>query len=72
MMLMNINIIMMMVAGAAAVSVSVHGGVEDVQICVSIDVYMNLFFYLARQSPVGHGLLMHEVSRSHTATHHSR
>ena len=28
--------------------------------------------FLARQPPVGHGLLIHEVSRSHTTTHHSR
>jgi hypothetical protein len=29
-------------------------------------------FYLVQQSPVGHGLLMFEVSRTHTTTHHSR
>jgi hypothetical protein len=30
--------------------------------------------FLARQTPppVGHGLLIHEVSRLHTTTHHSR
>ena len=28
--------------------------------------------FLALQPPVGHGLLIHEVSRSHTTTHHSR
>ena len=27
---------------------------------------------MARQLPVGHGLLIHEVSRSHTTTHDSR
>ena len=27
---------------------------------------------LSEQPPVGHGLLIHEVSRSHTTTHHSR
>jgi len=27
---------------------------------------------LAQQPPVGKGLLIHEVSRSHTTTHHSR
>ena len=27
--------------------------------------------FLTRQSPVGHGLLTHEVSRSHTTTHQS-
>jgi len=31
-----------------------------------------LFFLSARQPPVGHGLLIHKVSRSHTTTHHSR
>jgi len=28
--------------------------------------------FLARHPPVGHGLFVHEVSRSHTTTHHSR
>jgi hypothetical protein len=28
--------------------------------------------FLERQPPVGQGLLIHEVSRSHTTTHHSR
>jgi len=27
---------------------------------------------LALQPPVGQGLIIHEVSRSHTTTHHSR
>jgi len=34
-----------------------------------------IFFILAQQPPplpVGHGLLIHEVSRSHITTHHSR
>ena len=30
-----------------------------------------LFVYLAQQPSVGHGLLINEVSRSHTTTHHS-
>jgi len=30
------------------------------------------FFLLAQQSPVGQGLLIHEVSRSHKTTDHSR
>ena len=30
------------------------------------------FLFLARQPPVDQGLLVHEVSRSHTTTHHSR
>ena len=29
-------------------------------------------FVLAQQPPVGQCLLIHEVSRSHTTTHHSR
>ena len=28
--------------------------------------------FLARQPPMGQGLPIHEVSRSHTTTHHSR
>ena len=31
----------------------------------------NLPFFLAQQPPVGQGLLIHEVSISHTTTHHS-
>jgi len=31
-----------------------------------------LFVFLARQPKVGQGLLIYEVSRSHTTTHHSR
>ena len=30
------------------------------------------FFFLAQQPPVGQGLLIKEVSRSHTKTHHNR
>ena len=30
------------------------------------------FLFLARQSPVGQGLFIHKVSRSHTKTHHNR
>jgi len=30
------------------------------------------FLFLTQQPAVGQGLLIHEVSRSHTATHHSR
>jgi len=28
-------------------------------------------YYLVQQPQVGQGLLIHEVSRSHTTTHHS-
>jgi len=34
--------------------------------------YLVALLFLARQPPVGQGLLIHEVSRSHTMTHHSR
>jgi len=30
------------------------------------------FFYLAKQPPVGHGLLIHMISRSHSTTYHSQ
>jgi hypothetical protein len=30
------------------------------------------FFFFSQQPPVGHGLLIHEVSRLHTTTQHSR
>jgi hypothetical protein len=30
------------------------------------------FFYLAQETPVRLGLFIHEISRSHTTTHHSR
>jgi hypothetical protein len=35
-----------------------------------VDVFFVLF--LAQQPPVGQVLLIHEVSRLHTTTHHSR
>jgi len=36
--------------------------------------YFLFFIYLVQQPPpnVGQGLLIHEVSRSHTTTHHSQ
>jgi len=40
--------------------------------CSSSNLFILLPLYLARQSPVGQGLLIHEVSRSHTTTYHSR
>ena len=42
---------------------------------LNINVLVGLlvcFFVLARQPPVDHGLLVYEVSRSHTTTHHYR
>ena len=38
----------------------------------SIDFCHIFCLFLAQQPPVGHGLLIHGVSRSHTTTHHSR
>jgi hypothetical protein len=42
--------------------------------CCARSYYPEIFFLLARQPPVGHGLLIHEVSFSklHTTTHYSR
>jgi hypothetical protein len=34
--------------------------------------YFFFSFFLAQLSPVGHGLLIHELSRLHTTTHHTR
>ena len=39
---------------------------------LNCNIVLFLFFFLARQPPMGQGLLIHEVSRSHTTTHHSR
>jgi len=35
-------------------------------------LYIYLFFFLALRPNAGHGRLVLEVPRSHTATHHSR
>jgi len=43
---------------------------RDTHSCPQRDLFVCLF--LVRQLPVGHGLLIHEVSRSHTTMHHSR
>ena len=37
-----------------------------------IVLFVCLFVCLAQQPPVDHGLLIHEISRSHTTTHHCR
>ena len=47
----------------------VHEFLEIIKHAVS-DAYA--FVYLARQLPVGQGLLILDVSRSHTTTQHSR
>jgi len=33
---------------------------------------LSTFFSVSLQPNTGHGVLIHEVSRSHTTTHHSR
>ena len=37
-----------------------------------MDYFTDYLFFLAQKPPVGQGLLIHEVSRSHTTTHHTR
>jgi hypothetical protein len=39
---------------------------------IKVGLIQFVCLFLARQPPVGQGVLIHEVSRSHTATHHSR
>ena len=44
-----------------------------VWLCVCVCIYIYIFFFSVALRPnAGHGLLILEVSRSHTATHHSR
>ena len=38
----------------------------------SKSMYIYIFLFSRNSPPVGHGLLIHEVSRSHTMTQHSR
>jgi hypothetical protein len=45
---------------------SIKLGRELLQVCLFVCLF------LARQHPLGQGLLIHEVFRSHTTTHHSR
>ena len=35
-------------------------------------IYIYMYCYGATTNPVGYGLLIHQVSRSHTTTHRSR
>ena len=39
---------------------------------VAVNVAANIFFFVALRPNAGHGLLILEVSRSHTTTHHSQ
>ena len=41
-------------------------------IIIIIIIIVIIIMFLAQQPPVGQGLLIHEVSRSHTTTHQSR
>jgi hypothetical protein len=53
-------------------------GVDCVKFILSVNIIMsslNVRFFVCfwrNRPPVGQGLLIHEVSRSHTTTHHSR
>jgi hypothetical protein len=64
--------------GLAAIVLVLHvvtllcGYASTIHLFVSLKHKDTLPFYLARQPPVGQGLLIHEVSRSHTTTHHIR
>ena len=46
--------------------------VEQPQLTIYYLGLSHSVFFFARQCPLGQGLLIHEVSRSHTTTHHSR
>jgi hypothetical protein len=46
---------------------------QSTGISVNISLYVDVsLLFLAQQPPVGQVLLIHEVSRSHSTTHHSR
>ena len=50
-----------------------HNSVDGDSRLLGYDVvYIDIWLFLARQPPVDHGFLIHEVSRLHTTTHHSR
>jgi len=47
--------------------------VSSIFLCLHcLSSYLFVCLFLARQPPVGQGLLTHQVSRSHTTTHHSQ
>ena len=53
----------------------VHSHIETLKSVINFLVRMFIVrncLFLARQPPVGRGLLIHEVSRSHTTTRHSQ
>ena len=45
---------------------------QQMQWVHSVTLLYQLFIYLTQHPPVGQGVLIHEVSRSHSTTHHSR
>jgi len=45
---------------------------KHVDIVRILSKFVKFPLFLVRQPPVGQDLLIHVVSRSHTATHHSR
>jgi len=49
-----------------------HGWIMNYKLLRKKLVIVLHFLYVAQQPPVGQGLLIYEVSRSHTTTHHSR
>jgi len=53
--------------------VSQFSNKNGITIITAIEEKMvHFLIFIVRQPPVGHGLLIHEVSRSHTTTYHSR
>ena len=49
-----------------------HSIIKAKRWSIRINYSLSQFLFLAQQPPVGQGLLIHEISRSHTTTHHSR
>ena len=45
---------------------------ENSKLTITIKVMVFICLFLARQPQLGQGLLIHEVSRSHTTAHHIR
>ena len=60
------------VAGHISADISGQKASHYRDMAVFILFIYNFLFYLAQRPPVGQGLLIHEVSRSHSTTHHRR
>jgi hypothetical protein len=60
--------------GGAFIRYTINGYKCNVNkiIIIIIIIIILLLFYLALQPSAGYGLFVHEISRSHTATRHSR